>query len=413
MLFPAVPPPREPARVVITGAGIVTALGTGWRSNSEGFRAGRTAFRPVSLFDVSRQRAKTAAEAVLPETLPQTRLDNRRLARLDRAGRMLLLAAHEAWSQAAWEPAENLPFVLGTTAGGMMLGEAYFRRALENPNNRRGQAFRAVCYQPQVQARMVMEALNFSGPITIVSNACASGGNAIGQAWELIRSGQATRAIAGGFDSLCEMVFSGFDSLQALSTTVCRPFDARRDGLALGEGAAVVMMETLDGARKRGANILGEVIGYASSIDQHHLTQPHPQGRTTQAVMKSACTGAGLSPADIDYVNAHGTGTVLNDSSEALAITEWAGDHAGSLPVSSTKANIGHLLGAAGAVEAVVCLMVLREQWLPPEIAFEIPDPACKFPVIHQPRDASVEVALSNSFGFGGVNASLIFRRWT
>jgi 3-oxoacyl-[acyl-carrier-protein] synthase II len=413
MLFPATPPPREPVRVVITGAGIVTALGTGWRSNAEGFRAGRTAFRPVSLFDVSRQRAKTAAEADLPGTLPQTRLDGRRLERLDRAGKMLLLAAHEAWEQAGWEPVENLPLVLGTTAGGMMLGEAYFRRALENPRRHRGQAFRAACYQPQVQARLVMEALNFSGPIIIVSNACASGGNAIGQAWELIRSGQAARAVAGGFDSLCEMVFSGFDSLQALSATVCRPFDARRDGLALGEGAAVVMLETLDGARQRGANILGEVIGYASSIDQHHLTQPHPQGQTTQAVMKSACASARITPEHIGYVNAHGTGTPLNDSSEALAITEWAGVHAASLPVSSTKANIGHLLGAAGAVEAVVCLMVLREQWLPPEIAFEVPDPACKFPVVQRPQDASLEIALSNSFGFGGVNASLIFRRWT
>jgi 3-oxoacyl-[acyl-carrier-protein] synthase II len=412
MLFPSAPPPQEPVRVVITGAGIVTALGTGWKSNSEGFRSGRTAFRPVSLFDVTRQRAKTAAEAELPETLPQTRLDRRRMNRLDRAGKMLLLAAHEAWNQAGWESAENLPLVLGTTAGGMMLGEEYFRRALENPPRRLGQAFRAACYQPQVQASLVMEALDFSGPIIIVSNACASGGNAIGQAWELIRSGQATRAIAGGFDSLCEMVFSGFDSLQALSTTVCRPFDARRDGLALGEGAAVVTLETLESARQRGANILGEVVGYASSIDQHHLTQPHPQGQTTQAVMKSACANARVTPDGIGYINAHGTGTVLNDSSEALAISEWAGAHVSSIPVSSTKANIGHLLGAAGAVETVVCLMVLREQWLPPEIAFEVPDPACKFPVIHQPQDANIETALSNSFGFGGVNASLIFRRW-
>ena len=412
MLFPVASSPQDPVRVVVTGAGIVTALGAGWRSNSDGFRAGRTGFRPVTLFDVSRQRAKTAAEADLPEVLPQTRLDSRRLGRLDRAGRMLLLAAHEAWKQAGWAPAEDLPLILGTTAGGMMLGEAYFRRALENPVSRRGQAFRAVCYQPQVQARLVMEALNFSGPISIVSNACASGGNAIGQAWELIRSGQTTRAVAGGFDSLCEMVYSGFDSLQALSTTVCRPFDVRRDGLALGEGAAVVMLETLEGASRRGANILGEIIGYASSIDQHHLTQPHPQGQTTKSVMKSACASAGVDAEDIGYINAHGTGTVLNDSSEALAITEWAGTHAGSLPVSSTKANIGHLLGAAGAVEAVVCLMALREQWLPPEIAFEIPDPACKFPVVHQPQDARVDVALSNSFGFGGVNATLIFRRW-
>ncbi len=411
MLFPT-SSPKTPARVVVTGAGIATALGLGWKTNAEGFRAGRTAFRPVSLFDVSRQRAKTAAEIDLPSALPPTRLNKRQVARLDRAGKMLLLAAHEAWEQSGWEPAENVPFVLGTTGGGMLFGEEYFRKALQQPYQHRGQAKRAVCYQPQVQARLVMDALDFSGPIITVSNACASGSNAIGQAFELIRSGQAERATAGGYDSLCEMVFSGFDSLQALSQTVCRPFDARRDGLALGEGAAIVTLETLESAQRRSATILGRLIGYASSIDQHHLTQPHPRGNTTQLVMKSACAHARVTPEDIGYLNAHGTGTLLNDSSEAAAICEWAGRRVATLPVSSTKANIGHLLGAAGAVEAVVCRMVLAEQWLPPETAVETPDPACKFPVVHEPQDAKVNVALSNSFGFGGVNASLIFRRW-
>lgn len=349
----------------------------------------------------------------LPMSLPPARLNGWRISRLDRAGKMLLLAAHEAWQQAGWECAENIPLVLGTTGGGMLFGEAYFRRALQQPYEHRGQAVRAVCYHPQVQARLVMESLGFSGPIITVSNACASGSNAIGEAWEMIHSGQVERAIAGGYDSLSEMVFSGFDSLQALSPTVCRPFDAWRDGLALGEGAALITLETLENARRRGAAILGEIIGYASSIDQHHLTQPHPRGSTTQAVMKSACASARVTPEEIGYVNAHGTGTVLNDSSEAVAISEWAGCRAATLPVSSTKANIGHLLGAAGAVEAVVCLMVLNEQWLPPETAFETPDPLCKFPVVHKPQDAGVNVALSNSFGFGGVNATLIFRRWT
>ncbi len=201
--------------------------------------------------------------------------------------------------------------------------------------------------------------------------------------------------------------------MQALSTTICRPFDARRDGLALGEGAAVVALETLESARRRDASILGELIGYGTAIDQHHLTQPQPQGDTTLTVMKQACTTAGVAPGNVDYINAHGTGTVLNDSSEAVAISHWAGQRAATLPVSSTKASIGHLLGAAGAVEAVVCLMTLREQWLPPETQFEIPDPACNFPIVHKPRDARVNVVLSNSFGFGGVNASLILRRRT
>jgi len=413
MPFPPTSLPQTPPRVVITGAGIVTALGLGWKSNAEGFRAGRTAFRPVSLFDVSRQRAKSAAEVDLPAALPPTQLNAKQIARLDRAASMLLLATNEAWQQSGWEPAQNLPLVLGTTAGGMSFGEAYFRQAMQKPHDHRHQPTRAVHYQPQVQARMILDALDFSGPITIVSNACASGSNAIGHAWELIRYGRAERVLAGGYDALTELVFSGFDTLQALSTTICRPFDARRDGLALGEGAAIVALETLESARCRGAAVLGEIIGYGTAIDQHHLTQPHPQGDTTLTVMKQACASAGVTPENIDYINAHGTGTVLNDSSEALAICHWAGQRAETLPVSSTKASIGHLLGAAGAVEAVICLMTLREQWLPPEMAFETPDPACNFPIVHQPQDARVNVVLSNSFGFGGVNASLILRRWT
>jgi 3-oxoacyl-[acyl-carrier-protein] synthase II len=413
MLFPMSPPPAVPPRVVVTGAGIVTALGIGWKPNAEGFRAGRPAFRPVSHFDVSRQRVKVAAEVDLPDALPPTGLSGRQVARLDRAGAMLLQAACGAWQQAQWRAADHVPLVLGTTAGGMSLGEAYYRQSARTPHRQQQQATRAVHYQAQVQGRMVLDALDINGPITIISNACASGSNAIGHAWDLIRRGQAECVLAGGYDALSELVFSGFDALQALSPTVCRPFDARRDGLALGEGAAAVTLETLEGARRRGAAILGEIIGYGTSIDQHHLTQPHPQGDAALNAMRLACEVARVTPADIDYVNAHGTGTLLNDSAEALAIQRWAGDRAPTLPVSSTKASIGHLLGAAGAVEAVVCLMALREQWLPAQAAFEHPDPACNFPIVHKPRDARVDVALSNSFGFGGVNATLILRRWT
>lgn len=413
MIFPANAPPSTPPRVVVTGAGIITAFGLGWKPNAEGFRAGRTTFRPVSLFDVSRHRAKMASELDLPAALPPTRLNPRQAARLDRAGAALLLATSEAWRQAGWEPADNLPFVLGTTGGAMSLGEDYFRQAVQTPLQHRRQPTRAFHYQAQVQARTVMDALGSAGPVTILSNACASGSNAIGHAWNLIRGGQAECALAGGYDTVSELVFSGFDSLQALSTTVCRPFDAQRDGLALGEGAAVVALETLDHARRRDALILGELIGYGVASDGHHLTQPHPEGNAALAVMQQACATARVTPEEVDYVNAHGTGTPLNDSSEALAIGRWAGARTATLPVSSTKAAIGHLLGAAGAVEAVVCLMVLREQWLPPETTFRTPDPACRFPIVCQSQDARVNVALSNSFGFGGVNAALLFRRWT
>ena len=413
MLFrPNTAAPQPPPRVVISGAGIVTALGLGWRANAEGFRAGRTGFRPVSLFDVSRQRVKVAAEVELPGSLPPTRLTARQVARLDRASSMLLLAAREAQQQAGWEASGNLPLILGTTAGGMAHGEIYYRQAVQTPLRHRRQPTRALHYQAQVQGRTVLDALGCSGPTCIISNACASGTNAIGHAWELIRTGQAERALTGGYDALSQLVFAGFDSLQTLSPTACRPFDVRRDGLALGEGAAIVALETLEGARRRGAAILGEVIGYGTTLDGHHLTQPHPEGDAALSAMNLACATAGVTPADIDYVNAHGTGTPLNDRAEALAIGRWAGSRAASLPVSSTKAGIGHLLGAAGAVEAVVCLMALRDQWLPPETAFDAPDPVCNFPVVRAPQDASVSVALSNSFGFGGVNATLILRRW-
>ena len=413
MLYPRANLPAGFRRVVITGAGIFTALGAGWKSNAEGFRLGRRVFRPVTLFDVSRQRVRSAAEAELPPGLPDTRLSPRQAARLDRATRMLLLAASEGWNQAGWNGDGEAPLVLGTTAGGMALGEAYFRQALLEPQGRRCQPTRAVYYQSQMQARVVADSLGISGPTLIVSNACASGANAIGQAWEWVRAGHTDRALAGGYDALTQLVFSGFDSLQTLSPTSCRPFDAGRDGLSLGEGAAIVALETLDSARRRGAEILGELIGYGTTIDAHHLTQPQPEGDAAFNSMTAACEAARVTPAEIDYVNAHGTGTPLNDSAEALAIGRWAAGRAATLPVSSTKASIGHLLGAAGAVEAIVCLMCLREQWLPPEIAFDKPDPACVFPIVSRPSDARVQLAMSNSFGFGGVNATLIFRRWS
>jgi 3-oxoacyl-[acyl-carrier-protein] synthase II len=411
MLFPTTSPPDPPHRVAITGAGIITALGLGWNLNAEGFRAGRSAFRQISHFNVDGQRVKSAAEVDLPLTLPPTLLKTRQIVRLDHAASLLVLAADEAWRQAGWEPREGLPLVLGTTSGGTALGEAYYRQAVRTPLRHRLQSTRAIHYQSQVQAGMVLDAFGFDGPITIISNACASGGNAIGHAWELIRSGQSEAILAGGYDALSQLVFSGFNALQALSPTVCRPFDAGRDGLALGEGAAVMALETFEHARRRGAPILGEIIGYGTAIDNYHLTQPHPQGETALAVMKMACATAGVAPEDVDYVNAHGTGTALNDSAEALAISRWAGPRAATLPVSSTKAGIGHLLGGAGAVEAVICLMALRGQWLPAQAAFETPDPACNFPIIHKPQDARVNIALSNSFGFGGVNATLILKR--
>lgn len=396
----------------MTGAGIVTALGLGWAANAEGFRTGRRAFRRVTLFDVSRQRVKTAGEVDLPVALPAHKLAGRRARRLGRASRLLLHAAAEAWSQAGWQPDANLPLVLGTTSGGMGFGEDYYRQAIATPRDHRSQPGRVIQYQASRQALDLQAALGFQGPVTIIANACASGANAIGHAFDLVRRGRAERVLAGGYDALSQLVFAGFDSLQALSPTVCRPFDAHRDGLALGEGAAVLTLETLAAAQKRGAPILGEITGYGAATDAHHLTQPHPAGIAALASMNAACGQAGITPEQIDYVNAHGTGTSLNDSAEAAAINAWAGGRAATLPVSSTKAAIGHLLGAAGAVEAVVCLMALQGQWLPPTVTVETTDPACAFQLVREPGTARLEQVLTNSFGFGGANATLILRRF-
>jgi 3-oxoacyl-[acyl-carrier-protein] synthase II len=392
--------------------GVVTALGPGWKANSDGIRSGRVAFRPVTHFDSSRQRAKTAAEVDLSDTPPPSGLPAASRRRMDRATRMLLRAADEAWKQSGWQPAENLPMVLGTTSGGMALGEAYYRHAIRHPNSSRGQPSRVLYYQAQRQAMDVAETFGFQGPITIIANACASGANAIGHAWSVVRSGQAPRVLAGGYDAISHMVFSGFDSLQALSTTQCRPFDAGRDGLGLGEGAAIIALESLEHARQRGAVILAELAGYGATTDCHHLTQPHPGGNAAFDSMRQACEAAGVTAGEINYVNAHGTGTPLNDSAEAAAINRWAGQCAKALPVSSTKASIGHLLGAAGAVEAVITVMSVREQWIPPTSTLETPDPVCQFRLPKKAEDGTVNFALSNSFGFGGANATLIFRRW-
>ena len=411
MLFPLPKTPR-PRRVVVTGAGVITAFGAGWKINAGGFRSGRTAFRPVTLFDVSRQRCKIAAEIDLPGDLPPNRLSRGDLRRLQRASRLLLLAGAEAWDQAGWSPDGPLPLVLGTTSGEMCLGQEYLLQALQAPLCFKRQTERVTHYLVQQQGINLANALGVEAELITISNACASGANAIGHAWQWVRQGRADRVLTGGYDALCHMTYAGFDTLQVLSPTPCRPFDAGRDGLTLGEGAALLALEDLNSAQRRDAEILGEIIGYAATMDTHHLTQPQPEGNAALAAMRAACASAGVTPEQIDYVNAHGTATPQNDIAETAAIQTWAGARAATLPVSSTKAGIGHLLGAAGAVEAVVSLMALRGQWLPPETSLETPDPACRFQVVRQPIDAKIKTTLSNSCGFGGANATLIFKRW-
>ena len=403
-----------PHRVVVTGAGIVTAMGHGWAANAEGFRAGRVALRPITVFDTTRQRVHSGGEVIMDVPLPSTKLTSRQISRLDRATTLMLHAAAEAMAQSGWTgtAGESIPISLGTSAGAMSLGEAYYKAKTLHPEMKRRLASLVTGYLPHTQAQLLAEAMGISGPVSIITNACASGANAIGHAFHLIKHGRARRAFCGGYDAIAEMVFAGFDSLQALSATTPRPFDATRDGLALGEGAAMLTLERSEDAVARGATILGEVVGYGASTDLHHLTQPHPQGDAALRSMALACAEAGVTPDEIAYINSHGTGTLLNDSAEGAAIQRWAGDGVSRVKVSSTKGSIGHLLGGAGSVEAVICLMAMRGGWVPPNVPVAQPDPVCTFDLVREPRETTLNCTLTNSFGFGGANATLVMRRW-
>ena len=274
MLFPIPQQVGSPPRIVITGAGIVTSLGQGWKSNPKVSGLGRIAIRKITLFDACRQRVKVAGEVDLPEKLPPTSLEERDFRRMDRAAKMLILAAYEAWQQSGWEAAENLPMVLGTTSGGMNLGQAFYRQAISRPKPEAA-ATRVLHYQAQRQALDVMDAFGFRGPVTIIANACASGANSIGHAWELFRRGHAERVFTGGYDALSEMVFGGFDSLQALSPT--RAARSTRIAMAWRSvKARPCSRSKLWTAKSRNAEILGEIVGYGAATDAHHLTQPHP-----------------------------------------------------------------------------------------------------------------------------------------
>ena len=397
------PLPSQPRPVVVTGMGIITSMGRDRAENAAGFRAGRTAFSPVTLFDVSRQRVGTAGQADLPEATGKT------WSRMDRGTRLALLAAREALAEAGLSGGE-IPLIVGTSAAAMPIGEDYFKQAMATTANRRSQLRRVELYQVQRQMTDMARELGVSGPIRIISNACASGANAIGHAFHLVRSGRADCVLAGGYDALCQLVFSGFDALQALSPSgIPRPFDAARDGLALGEGAGFVVVESAASAKARSRRVIAEILGYGAATDIHHLTQPNPLGDTALMTMQAACAMAGVAPEQIDYINSHGTGTPLNDIAEGNAIQRWAGDAVAKIRVSSTKSAIGHLLGGAGAVESVISLLAMEGQWLPASLNVRKVDAVCTFDLVRSPRNAVVNRVLTNSFGFGGSNATLVF----
>jgi 3-oxoacyl-[acyl-carrier-protein] synthase II len=289
----------------------------------------------------------------------------------------------------------------------MEWGEAFLRGALSG--KRRNQLARVARYQPQQQVLDVQRALGLNGPVMIVGNACASGANAIGHGFDLIRSGLAECVIVGGYEALTELIFMGFDCLQALSVDWCRPFDVNRNGLMLGEGAAFLVLENESHARARGGEIQGRILGYGHSTDLHHLTQPAPTGVALSTAMRGALQEAGVKPEHVAYVNAHGTGTPMNDGAEATAYSEIFGDALPSVAVSSTKAAIGHTLGAAGALEAVFALCAAREGVAPPQLHNETPLPEIAASLaLGSRRLASGRPVMSVNLGFGGSNAALV-----
>lgn len=397
---------RHPARVAVVAAGVVSPLGFGLEETAEALRQGRDCVSEVTQFPVAHCRCKTAGqvrEAQLRESAPGTR----QARRLHRAALMMIAALEEALDQAPGFKPELT--VVGTTSGGMTFGEEYYRALHARGSLRRAPTLIAN-YTPQKPVMDAQEALGISAPCQVIANACASGTNAIGHAFDCVRSGRYQRVLTGGYDALSELVFVGFDSLQASTPDKCRPFDKDRSGMVLGEGAALLALENFDTAEARGANILAEVIGYGLSTDNHHLTQPDPSGSGARRAMEHALKSAQLGPADIDYINAHGTATHFNDAAEGKAI----GELFGQVPVSSTKSMMGHSLGAAGAIEAVISLLALRHQLLPPNIHFREPDPALHLEIVaNESRPARIGTVLSNSFGFGGTNAALILRSAT
>lgn len=390
-------------RVAIVGAGIVSPLGIGAHETLVSLQEGRDCVSPVNRFPVDQCRCTTAGQ-ICDQRLTAANTGQSRPDRLHRVARMMILALGEAMSQApGFQPQFS---VVGTTSGGMTFGEAYYRMLKEHRTSRRVPSLIAN-YTPQKALIDAQEAFNLTAPCQVIANACASGTNAIGHAYECVRSGRYEQVLTGGYDALSELVFVGFDSLQALTAERCRPFDRERTGLVLGEGAAVLFLENLDRARARGQNILAEIIGYGISTDNYHLTQPNPSGIGPRRAMEGAMEDAFIAASEVDYINAHGTGTPFNDLTEGKAIAELFD----RVPVSSTKSMMGHSLGAAGAVEAVICLLSLQHQFLPPNIHFRNGDAGLPLNIISNsvPR-SGLRTVLSNSFGFGGTNSSVILR---
>ena len=416
--------PTTGRRVVITGMGMLTALGNDVASSWEGLVAGRSGIRTITSFDPSRLTARIAAE--VQDFDASGVLDRREIRRTDRYIQFGLVAARQAMDQAGLPRrlegtlAESTGVILGTGLGGIgTLYDGMSTNAVRGPD--RISPFLIPMGIPNVGAGQIAINFGMTGPNFATVSACATGGHAIGEASETIRRGDAEIMLAGGAEAgIFEVLVGGFAAMRALSTrnddptAASRPFDAGRDGFVCGEGAGVLVLEALDHAESRGAEPLAELVGYGATADASHITLPAPGGIGAVRAARRALEKAGLTPADIQHVNAHATSTPEGDKAELQAIRTIFGDDAGRVAVTANKSMIGHTLGAAGAVEAIATIMAIRDGCVPPTINLDDPDPLAAgldlTPNVAQRRE--IRAAISNSFGFGGQNTALVFTRW-
>jgi 3-oxoacyl-[acyl-carrier-protein] synthase II len=408
-------------RVVVTGVGLVTPLGTGTEENWQALMAGRSGIRQITRFDASVLPARVAGE--VPDFDPHRFIERKDIKKMDIFIQYAMGAARMAVSQSGLPDPLGTPdrsgVIVGVGMGGLAtLEEEYHHfQALEI---RRVSPFFIPRLIPNMAAGQIALRFGARGPSYATTSACASGAHAIGDAVDLIRDGRQDVMLAGGAEApVCLLGIGGFTAMRALSTAfndeptrASRPFDGKREGFVVAEGAGMLVLEEREHARARGATILAEVLGYGANCDAYPMTQPSPEGIGAATCMSLALEDAHLRPAQVDYVNAHGTGTPYNDEAETMALKTVFGEHARRLAVSSTKSMTGHLLGAAGAVEAVYSVLSIARGKLPPTINLDEPDPACDLDYVpHTARAAEVRAALSNSFGFGGTNVTLAFGR--
>ncbi len=407
-------------RVVVTGLGAITPIGNDVSSYWEGLSTARNGVAGITLFDASRHACRFAAE--VKDFDPSGWLEPKESKRWDHFCQFGVIAAKQAVTHAGLTIDESNQHRVGTAigsgVGGLLMMETQ-AHVLKDRGPDRVSPFCVPMMIPNMATGLTAIALGAKGPSSAVATACAAGSNAIGDAYRLIQMGLADVMVAGGAESaITPLGVAGFASAKALSfrnddpSTASRPFDAERNGFVIGEGAGVIVLESLEHARARGAQILAEVVGYGMTCDAHHITSPTPGGIGGAEAMRLALKDAQLEPEAVDYVNAHGTSTQANDSNETAAIKSALGDWAYRIPVSSTKSMTGHLLGGSGGIEAVAAVLAIGHNLVPPTINYQNPDPACDLDVVpNQAREHTLNVVLSNSFGFGGHNVCLAFRR--